>query len=236
MESLKNITNKLFLVAGIIFAIFSILSFSLVKSISIFIGGMTISILCIVFQYIFNVKWSKEARESLLEASEKLKGFGDCLPLSFLGKLQYVWIVLLIISFIKPLATALIPSIPSVLFVVINNVSFSFFLIGVFYQLLQGNLKGISTTTGIFAIYNILDVIYTFVLESKTLSIRAMCLFLAFWVIHQIFSVMMAEEDPNPQISKPNKKSKKEIKEPIEDTKEEVVNDDAKDDSTTKEE
>lgn len=212
MAIVKKILNKLYLVAGLIFLIFSLISFVTVKSTGIFIGGLTISILCIAFNFIYKVKWDEEARQSLLDSCEIIKKCGDNLPFSFLGKFQLLWIILLILTFFKPLFVLILPSLPNVVFTIVNNLSFAFFILGTFYQLLEGNLKGISFTTGVFAIYNIIDVVYTFITESQTLSTRSMCLFLVFWSIHLIFSVILSESDPYIEEEK-NKKEKKEKKE-----------------------
>jgi hypothetical protein len=206
---LRKISDKMYLIAGLIFLIFSALSFVFVKSSGIFISGVTISLLCVVFNFIFKVKWNAIARDSLIKSCEEIKSFGLNLPLKVLGKLQMVWLVLLVLTFFKPLIVSLVPAIPELVFTMVNNIAFAFFLIGSFYQLLQGNLKGISFTTGIFAVYNIADVIYNFVLQNKVLSTRSMCLFLAFWSIHRIFSIILCEKDPElDKVEKPKKEKK----------------------------
>ena len=210
---LKKIFNNMYIFAAAIFFLFSCASFVFVKSVSVMIGGISIAILCLVFQYLFNVKWNGEARTHLLKASEELKSFGKSLPLAIIGKLSMVWIVLLVLTFVQPLATSLIPGMPAVIFIVISNVSFALFILSTFYQLLSGNFKGISLSTEIFAIYNLVDVIVSFIFESNTLSIKAMCLFIAFWSIHLIFKTMLSETNPNPEMVEKKEEVKEETKE-----------------------
>lgn len=218
---LKKITANMYVAAAAIFFIVSCAAYINANSFSILIGGVTMALLCLAFQYLFKVEWDSNARTHLLKSCEELKSFGDALPLKIIGKLSMVWIVLLILTFIKPLATALVPGIPVVIFTVVSNLSFAMFIIATFYQILSGNFKGISLSTEIFAIYNIIDVIYEFIFGGKVLSIKAMSLFLAFWSIHLIFGTMLKESDPNSE--EPTKKDKKKNKkeESKEDTKEE---------------
>lgn len=209
MQLIKKISDKMYLIAGAIFLLCSIASLVVVKSTGIFISGVTLSLLCALFNYIYKVKWNALARESLLNACEDIKSFGLNLPLKILGSLQYLWIFLLILTFFKPVAIAFFPTLPGLVFTMINNVAFAFFIIGSFYQLLQGKLKGISSTTGMFAIYNLVDVVYSFVFEEHVLSTSSMCLFLAFWSIHRIFSIILCEKDPYEGVEEKSKKKEK---------------------------
>lgn len=188
---LKKVMGNMYIVAAAIFFLFSCASYVSVHSISILVGGITMSLLCLFFQYSFKVKWSEEGKTSLVNACKILEDFGKHLPLSIIGKLSMVWIVLLVLTFLKPVVVSIFPSVPTVIFTVISNLSFSLFIISTFYQVLSGNLKGISLSTELFALYNIVDVIVSFVFESSMLSIKAMSLFIAFWSIHLIFSVML---------------------------------------------
>ena len=208
---MRTVKEKMFLIAGIIFLALSVISFVAFKSKSILIGGATVALLCVLFNFIFKVKWNALVRESFLKVQEEIKGFGNNLPLKFLGKLQILWLILLIATFIEPLALSFFPLMPTALFTIVNNVAFAFLLIGSFYQLLQGDFKGLSFITGAFAVYNILEVVHTFIFDEKVLSIKSMCLFLAFWSIHRIFSVFLCEKDP--EEDKPVKVKKDKSKE-----------------------
>lgn len=212
MQLIKKISTRMYLIAGAIFFIFSAISLVTIKSSAIFISGLSLSLVCLLFQLIFKVKWNEMARNSLLEACESIKSFGSNLPLKFLGSLQFLWLFLLVLTFFKPLAIAFFPSLPELVFTMINNISFAFFILGSFYQLLQGKVKGIATSTGAFAVYNIVDVIYTFVMEEKVLSTNSMCLFIVFWSIHLIFSVILLDKAPETTAKNKEKKKEKENK------------------------
>lgn len=212
MQLIKKISDKMYLIAAGVFLICSIISLVIVKSKGIFIGGVSLSLLSALFGCIFKVKWNALARESLINACNEIKSFGLSLPLKILGKLQYLWIFILLLTFFEPLAIAFFPTLPSITFTMANNIAFAFFIIGSFYQLLQGKLKGIASTTGIFALYNLVDVVYSFVFKEHVLSTRAMCLFIAFWSIHKIFSIVLCEKDPYDGIEQKPKKEKKKKK------------------------
>lgn len=213
---MKKLTDKMYLFSGIIFAIISLLALVLDKNKTAFIAGITIAILCIIFNFIFRVKWNNLAREGLINACNEIKSFGNSLPLAFLGKFQIIWIILLIITLFDNIITKFVP-IPDVLFTVLGNIAFAFFLFGTFYQIFQGNIKGFSGMTALFSTCNLIDVIISYFLNNHVVSTRSMCLFLVFWALHNIFSIMLLEEEPiqiekeeKPKKDKKTKKTKKE--------------------------
>jgi len=214
---MKNINKQMYLIGGVLFAVISVLSvFKQAGNKQGLISGVTISLLCIIFSFVFKVKWNTIARESLLEACEKIKPFGNSLPLNFLGKLQLLWILLLLITLFQPLVLLLVPTIPISVFTVIENIAFSFFIFSTFYNLFQGNVKIISITTAIFALYNIIDVYVSF-FSKNVVSTRGMCLFLVFWSIHNIFDILLKENPPEetPAKTKKDKKPKKNKKDKL---------------------
>lgn len=206
---MQKLLKNIYLVSAAIFFIISILGFVLGKSLPAFIAGTTISLLCVVFNFVFKPKWSEEAKKSLLDSFETIKVFGNNLPFSIIGKLQMVFIIIMFICLLQSIISIIIPSFPTFILVVLSNIAFSLYLLGTFYSFLQGNLTSLIKTTKLFAIYQIIDVFFTFFTESFKVSTKGMCLFLAFYSLSYLISFMTSETDPSLEENKPKKDKKK---------------------------
>ena len=225
-DKLKLLLDNIYLIAGGLFLILSILGFMSSKSLPSLIAGMTTSVLIIAFHYVFKPKWSEEAKKALEDSIEGLKPFGANLPLQVIGKLQLVFVIIMVVCLFRGILASIIPGFPAALLLVLSNICYALFILGSFYALFQGNIKTFSKTTKIFALYNILEVVFTFVTEKGVVSTKAMCLFLAFYSLSYIFEYMLSEKDPEEGKPVKEKKSKKDKKdkgeeEKVEETKEE---------------
>ena len=208
---MQKLLKNIYLVSAAIFFVISILGFVLGKSLPAFIAGTTISLLCVAFHFLFKPKWSEEAKKSLLDSFESIKTFGNNLPFPVIGNLQMVFIIIMFICLLQSVISLIIPSFPTFILVVLSNIAFSLYLLGTFYNFLQGNLSSLIKTTKLFAIYQIIDVFFTFFTESFKVSTKGMCLFLAFYSLSYLLSYMTKETDPileEEVVSKQNEDSK----------------------------
>lgn len=208
-EKLKMLLDNIYLVAGGLFLVLCLCGF-VTKMIPMagLISGVTVSVLIIAFHYIFKPKWSEEGRKALLDSVESLKPFGDSLPLQIIGKLQLVFVIVMVVCLFRGILSSIIPGFPAFIFLVVEKVCYALFILGSFYAIFQGNIKTFTLTTKIFAFYQVFSVLLTFFTE-KSVSVSSMCLFLAFYSLSYIFEYMLSEKDPEADKPVKEKKEKK---------------------------
>lgn len=206
---MKKILKNMYLVSAGLFFVLSVLGFLLGKSINALIAGIIMSLFSVLFNFLFKPTWSEETRDILKDCSEKLKPLGDKLPLGVIGKLSIVFIILMVISSLEPIVVMIINTFPTFIFTLLYNISFGMFVLGLFFNMFQGNLDSISKMSKIFAFYNIFDILLTFIFESFKVNTKGMVLFLVFYSIAYVLDYMMRETDPTLEVEEEKVKEKK---------------------------
>ena len=215
-----------FLLMSVLLGIISLFSFFKgAEYLSIFITSASFVVISLLFLFLGNFKWKDESRQSLMLASDDLKGFLKEFKLSLIGHLFLLWVLLIVLAEVGTLIS-LFTSIPIPTFALplIKNVSILFALIGLVVGFAHKRYGQLSIGLFLYGITQLIVVATTYI-SQKELLIANIVAFLTSWTLFSLFSVYKRAEAPVPKEKKekPKKEKKKKVKKISEMTEEELI-------------
>ena len=183
--------------------------------------GLPFAILSLLLGILLNIKWNEEARESLIKSTEYTQTFLKAIPLSFIGNLYLLWLLLMMLPTLDPIISMFV-LLPLPLIHILSGMGMIFFILSTFIVIGNAKFSQVALGSMIFAISQLFGGVTT-AFTTKQLVVENMVNFIVFWTLYAIFSVYSKDTAPVEKEKKPKKDKKKSKKKGKEDVEDELI-------------